>query len=498
MQRLLKHNLRVPLFSKLVALLSLFSIFPLFLVTVVVVALEQKFFWPGILTLCGLSGVIFAAALLLARHMTRPIQALMVAAERITKGDFSIFVDVTTHDELQDLAEAFNRMSEGMRSYSEIQVDEVMSEKAKTEGVIYSSEDAILMTDEEGKVVLVNPKARNLLELGDDTLNHLTGRPIWSFVKNDHLAVALREGIEGDAPKSTRIIDMSKDTLRRFFTLSTSLVNAPEGSATSYWIVLQLRNITAEKELDQLKDDFLQSLTHDLRSPMTAVRGYLQVLSEEMAGPINAEQRKMLRIMENASTKLLHIISNLLDSAKISAGKLRLSLTETDLRQLIPPTVEIMHSEAAKKKITLTLDMPEQMAALNIDPPLLERVMINLISNAIKFTPDGGFVTVKFVELKDRIQGQVIDNGPGIPKEFIDRLFKKFEQVNGTRGGTGLGLSNCKNILEAHFGQISVASKVGEGSTFTFWIPRDLEQNEKSEVYRTRSTPLSAQEQQAA
>lgn len=488
MRRFTLPNVRFSLFTKLVILLTLFSIIPLFIVTVIVVALDQKLFWPGILHLCGISGLIFVVALLLARHLTIPIQALMMAAERIGKGDFSIFVDVSTHDELQDLAEAFNRMSEGMRSYSEIQVDELMSEKAKTEGVIYSSEDGILMTDEQGEVLLLNPKARSILELMDESIDHLAGRPIWSFVKNDRLAVCLREAVEGDAPKSTRMLDLSQDTLRRFYSLSTSLVNAPENSNTSYWIVMQLRNVTAEKELDALKDDFLQSLTHDLRSPMTAVRGYLQVLSEEMAGPLNAEQKKMLRIMENASTKLLHIISNLLDSAKISAGKLRLALSECDLRQLVPPTVEIMHSEAAKKRLTLTLDMPENVHPVKLDASLIERVLINLISNAIKFTPEGGFITVKFSELKDRIQGQVIDTGPGIPQEYMDRMFKKFEQVKGTRGGTGLGLSNCKNILEAHYGQISVASKVGEGTTFTFFIPKDLDQNEKAEVFRTRTT----------
>src|SRR5258708_29775831 len=118
--------------------------------------------------------------------------------------------------------------------------------------------------------------------------------------------------------------------------VSTSRITPPEASGSGVWVVIVLRNITAEKELDQLKDDFLQSLTHDLRSPMTAVRGYLQVLGEEMAGPLNDEQKKMIRIMENASTKLLHIVSNLLDSAKMSAGKLKLNVAECNLRQILP------------------------------------------------------------------------------------------------------------------------------------------------------------------
>jgi signal transduction histidine kinase len=215
-----------------------------------------------------------------------------------------------------------------------------------------------------------------------------------------------------------------------------------------------------------------------------------------MAGPINPEQRKMLRIMENASTKLLHIVSNLLDTAKMSAGKLKINLAESNVRQIMPNTVELFHTEAAKKKITLTLDLPDEMSTINLDPNLLERVIINLVGNAIKFTPEGGFVTVKFTELSDRIQGQVSDSGAGFPPEFMSRIFKKFEQVSGTRGGTGLGLAICKFIVDAHFGEISVRSKQGEGTTFTFTIPKGLEQNERGDIFRVR--PQINPSQQAA
>jgi two-component system sensor histidine kinase ResE len=387
-------------------------------------------------------------------------------------------------------------MSEDLHQYREGHVDEQLAEKTKIEGIVYSSEDGIMLTDENGCVQLINPKAKTLLELEDDK-EGLSGRPIWSFVKNDRLAIALRDSVEGDTPKTKREVNLSAEGVRRYYLVSSSLINAPEGSGTNYWFVIQIRNITAEKELDQLKDDFLQSLTHDLRSPMTAVRGYLQVLGEEMAGPLNDEQKKMIHIMENASTKLLHIVSNLLDSAKMSAGKLRLNIAECNLRQILPNTVELFHTEAAKKKITLTLDMPEEMSLIKLDPQLIERVIINLIGNAIKFTPDSGFITVKVIELSDRIQTQVIDTGNGMPPEFLNRIFKKFEQASGTRGGTGLGLSICKFVVDAHYGEISVRSKQGEGTTFTFTIPKGLEQNERGEVFRIRSSSASSAAQAA-
>jgi len=421
----------------------------------------------------------------MARHLTQPILALKRAVQHIKLGDFSTLVDVSTHDELGDLADTFNSMSEDLHQYREVRVDELLAEKTKIEGIIYSSEDGIILTDEYGHVQLINPKAKTMLELGEEG-EELGGRPVWSFVKQDKLAIAIRECVEGDSPKTIREVNLSAEGVRRYYSISVSLINAPEGSGTNYWFVMQIRNITAEKELDQLKDDFLQSLTHDLRSPMTAVRGYLQVLGEEMAGPLNDEQKKMIRIMENASTKLLHIVSNLLDSAKMSAGKLRLNIMECQLRQVLPNTVEIFATEAGKKNITLTLDLPDVMGPIKLDPQLLERVVTNLIGNALKFTPDGGFITVKFIELSDRIQGQVIDTGNGIPPEFLNRIFKKFEQASGTRGGTGLGLAICKYVIDAHYGEISVRSKQGEGTTITFSIPKGLEQNERGEVFRIR------------
>ena len=487
----LKRPLRTSILAKTAVFIASFSLIPLFLITLSFILIHNEFLWPGVGIFSGFTIILLGVAYGFARHLTRPIRAMMRGVERIAQGDFSTFVDIQTHDELQDLANAFNGMSEDLKHYREVRVDEVVAEKAKTEGIIFSSEDGIILTDENGHVQLINPKAKSLLELEDEK-ESLSGRPVWSFMKNDRLAIAIRESVEGDSPKTKREVNLSAEGVRRYYLISSSLINAPEGSGTNYWFVMQIRNITAEKELDQLKDDFLQSLTHDLRSPMTAVRGFLQVLGEEMAGPLNNDQKKMIHIMENASTKLLHIVSNLLDSAKMSAGKLKLNIAECNLRQVVPNTVEIFHPEAAKKKITLTLDMPEQMSTIKLDPQLLERVIINLIGNAIKFTPDGGFITVKFTELSDKIQGQVIDTGNGMPPEFLNRIFKKFEQASGTRGGTGLGLSICKFIVDAHYGEMSVRSKQGEGTTFSFTIPKGLEQNERGEVFRIRPSASAA------
>jgi PAS domain S-box-containing protein len=488
----INEPLRFSLFGKIFVLVIMCSIVPMYSAVGLWCLASNEMHWKLLLATLPVTICMLVAAYMLAKHLTRPIRALMSGVERIAKGDFSPVNDPQTNDELQDLSMAFNRMVEDLRRFGEVRVDELVAEKAKTEGIIYSSEDGVVLTDQHGQVQLINPKALEVLGLVDENRESLSGRPIWSFVKDDRMSVSLRESVETSSAHASREVNLSAEGVRRYYLVSTSRINPPESSGYNIWVVIVLRNVTAEKELDQLKDDFLQSLTHDLRSPMTAVRGYLQVLSEEMAGPINAEQKKMLHIMENASTKLLHIVSNLLDTAKMSAGKLRMTLADCNLRQLVPNTVEIFHTEAAKKKITLTLDMPESISTVKVDPTMVERVLINLIGNAIKFTPEGGFVTVKFTELSDRIQGQVTDTGVGFPSEFMSRVFRKYEQVSGTRGGTGLGLAICKFIVDAHLGEINVRSKAGEGTTFTFSLPKDLEQNEKGEVFRVRSSSTAA------
>ena len=351
--------IRASIFAKIALFTALFSLVPLYADHLPIYSQKASAPLGRLGSLAIFTLAVLWGAIVMARHLTQPILALKRAVERIKQGDFSTFVEVSTHDELEDLAATFNSMSEDLHQYREVRVDELMAEKTKIEGIVYSSEDGIILTDEDGHVQLINPKAKTMLELEEES-EALGGRPVWSFVKQDKLAIAIRECVEGDSPKTIREVNLSAEGVRRYYSISVSLINAPEGSGTNYWFVMQIRNITAEKELDQLKDDFLQSLTHDLRSPMTAVRGYLQVLGEEMAGPLNDEQKKMIRIMENASTKLLHIVSNLLDSAKMSAGKLRLNIMECQLRQILPNTVEIFATEAGKKKITLTLDMPDR------------------------------------------------------------------------------------------------------------------------------------------
>jgi NtrC-family two-component system sensor histidine kinase KinB len=417
---------------------------------------------------------VFAAAALayaVARSLTRPIEILTDAARHIANKDFSHRVRVQTNDELHDLADTFNEMTTELERYDQMQVDKIVEEKTKTEAVIFSITDGILMTDREGRLQVANDQARAKLSLPEADWQ---GKPLTDFVQNQSVLEAFKNIPETDRKDRTKEVDLSVGDLSRYYLLSTGEVITQEKKEKIGFVAV-LRNITLEKELDRMKDDFLHSITHDLRNPMTSVRGFLKFLLDGVGGPLTPEQKKMLETMDRASHRLLILINDILDIAKLEAGRMTLNLSETDLRNLAQKNLEIAEGSALKKSIKLNLQCSEQLPRIWCDAELIERVFSNLISNALKFTPENGSVTVAITELVGELKVAVIDTGEGIPPEYLNKIFDKFQQVAGQRrGGTGLGLTICKHIVESHLGKIWVESKLTEGSHFIFTLPRTL------------------------
>lgn len=413
-------------------------------------------------------------AVFTAKGLIRPIITLTEAAKGIAKKDFSVRVDVRTHDELQQLGETFNEMTSELQRYDQMQVDKLVAEKTKTEAVIFSIADGIIMTDLEGKIQLANTRALDILDIPKDGWHE---KPLWDFVKHPVLQTSFESLIKNPRQKASKEIDMSVGDLMMYYKLSAEDVITPE-KKEKIGVVSVLRNITLEKELEKMKEDFLHSITHDLRNPMTSIRGFLKFLIDGVAGPVNEQQKKMLDTMDRASTRLLTLINDILDNAKFEAGKMNLNLGDVDFKHIAQRTMDLAEGQALKKSIRLIVDVPEDAPRIKGDPELLERVFINLVGNSLKFTPENGSITIKVESSGDDMKCSVIDTGEGIPAEYVGKIFDKFQQVAGQRkGGTGLGLTICKHIVEAHIGRIWAESKIGEGSKFIFTIPKNLTMN---------------------
>jgi len=426
---------------------------------------------------------IFGAALvglLTARGLSRPILNLIVGAGKVAGGDFTHKVVVRTHDELLTLADTFNFMTQKLKEYNDLQIDRIIAEKTKTEAVIYSIADGIVMTDFSGRIALMNRQAREMLQVsGEEVL----GKNLMDYIGDDRIAQSLREIMDQKEKTVVREIDLSQGPYRKFIKTGTNIVSTEKGK--NLGVVTVLRDVTLEKEIEKMKEDFVHSITHDLKSPMTSVRGFVEVLLDGSAGEINEEQREFLKIIDVSSQKLLGMINNILDVAKLETGKMKLSLTEFDTKETVERVIKIMAPQAVKSGVNLSSQGFESFPKIRADSDLMERVIMNLVSNAIKFTPAEGRVDIIGQDLPDRIQVTVADTGQGIPADFLDKVFDKFQQVGmggDEKRGTGLGLTIAKYGVEAHLGKIWVESEIGKGSRFSFWLPKNLVKNEKGEI----------------
>lgn len=242
------------------------------------------------------------------------------------------------------------------------------------------------------------------------------------------------------------------------------------------------------RKLDQMKDDFLSAISHELRTPLTSIKGYLKLLTGGMAGPLNDEQRDYAQTAASNSDRLLELINDLLDLSRLESGRAPLHLADEPVEAVLRNAVGVVKNLAAQKKVSLEVSPPEPKATAHVDREKMERLLINFLSNAVKFTPAGGRIEVAARrETRDGRPGwvwSVKDTGCGIPEEAVSRVFDKFYQVENANtrkvGGTGLGLAICTKIAEAHGGTVGVESRLGEGSVFFAFIPERPSEKEPS------------------
>ncbi len=410
------------------------------------------------------------AAALLARRLTLPLFALARAAEAVSRGDFTPNVSLSTRDELQELAETFNRMTAQLRTYSELQVDRIIAEQKKTEAILYSITDGILMLDEQGRIQLANRRAVEMLGL--DASSPVEGRAAASVCPEGPLRDAVQGLVENPKWDLLRDLDLSSEQHKRYVRIASRPVVTPQGAGLG--VLVALRDITLERELEKMKEEFLHYITHDLRNPLGSAMGFLDILLRGTAGVLNPEQHNIVSSVKRSSMRLMGMVNNILDIAKMESGRIRLQLKPTSIAGVAGRSISILESLAKAKKIQVELVAAEEFT-LDCDSDLLERVFTNLLGNAIKYTPEAGRITVSIVDEGAALKCCVSDTGEGIPKDYLERVFQKFEQVQGQRrGGTGLGLTISRFFVESHLGRIWVESQLGLGSHFYFTIPKGL------------------------
>jgi len=353
-------------------------------------------------------------------------------------------------------------------------------EKERMDQIVRNIGEGLVVVDNEGKVQLMNPAAEKLLGIKQGEGN---GVQISQIMKDEHMLALAKGPLGDDGDNITKEIELSSvsDETRRVLQSSSAVVENEEGKTVG--VVAVLSDITKQKRLDEMKSKFVAHVSHELRTPLLAMEESLGLLLGGAAGEITPEQEKFLSIGHRNIGRLSRLINDLLDVAKLEAGKMELHPITFEIADMVHHVTETVRSLAESKRVTIEEKYPGRNVQVEADADRLVQVVTNLLGNAIKFTPEGGKIILEVDP--DRVDLEVSqdtcvaiivqDTGAGIPMEEQNRIFNKFEQGNipqsAVANSTGLGLTIAKEIVELHKGKIWVESKEGEGSRFAFAIP---------------------------
>ncbi len=400
------------------------------------------------------------------------------AVEAMKKGAYDFIPKPFTPDQLRIVVhralekKALEEEAKRLRKEAEKSLKDVAKEKSKTHTIINSMTDGVLVVDKDGSIALLNPAATRFLSVSAE---EVLGKAI-DEIKVEELAHVIKEVLEKDTENLAGVsqeLQVQTEGREVFLRCHAVPVRDEEGALLGGVAVLQ--DITQLKELERMKADFVAMVTHELRAPVAAIEQQLTVILKGLAGEINERQARMLGRAKERAKGLLDLVKDLLDLSKIEAGMQVQYMEPVDIGGLLAKVVELMQPQAEQKGLTLEFELEDGLPSVNADAANMEGVFTNLISNAIKYTPEGGLVRVTGKREGGYIRIDVQDTGIGISEKDLPRIFERFYRVKTEKTrqivGTGLGLSIVKQVVDAHLGTIDVQSVENQGTCFTVKLP---------------------------
>lgn len=394
-------------------------------------------------------------AVLIAERTVRPIRHLTREARRMAGGDLSAPVIPTTRDEIGQLGHAFNRMAVELQE----RMDAVGEERRLLATVLSRMADGAVITDGAERVQLINPAAAGLL---DTTESEAVGRPFAQVARHHRLIDLWRRSNERGEEMEETIEMYRQDVFLR--AIVTPLDD--EGTEGSLTI---LQDLTRVRRLETVRRDFVSNLSHELRTPLASLKALVETLRAGALEDPKAAGR-FLNSVETEVDALTQMVQELLDLSRVESGQVPLNLVPADVREVLSRPAERLRPQAERAGLTLSVELPPDPPRVLADVERMQQVVINLLHNAIKFTPPGGRVNISAEAAGDEMIMSVRDTGVGIAAENLDRIFERFYKADRARsgGGTGLGLAIAKHIVQAHGGRIWAESMEGAGSSFYF------------------------------
>ena len=414
----------------------------------------------------ALCAVVGAGAYSLSKRLLRPVAALVAGAERVAAGDFSRPIPSLGWGELEVLGRTFNGMSDKIGRYQQLQVDRLLEEKAKVDALVRNIPGGVLLIGMDGSMTFANAAAVSVLGLDEKPERRVLPA---RFPEIKAIVEAVRRGAKRSDEARIAMSATNGETIATFACRAQPVLR----DGRDVGILIVMRDITSELELERMKEEFFHGVVHDLRGPITVIDGMVAMMKKMALGE---RESRYIDLARQASARLAGLVTNILDIAKLESGSMPLAPARFKASSLLTAVQEINRVPAESKGVVLEIEPSEETELIG-DIRLLDRVMMNLIGNALKFTPAGGRIALGAVKVGAEVEFYVRDTGPGIPADKLDAVFEKFKQLDrdaAARSGYGLGLSICKKIVEVHGGRIWADSQDGKGSRFAFRVPRGL------------------------
>ena len=423
-----------------------------------------------------LVGVLIAVLLsfFLGKSISAPLQSLTYGTQLVASGEFSHEIDVHSKDEIGELAESFNTMRERLRDT----IEEVNGEREKLDTVLTNMRDAVLAFTSDGFVIHSNNSAEELFSeefsSGTMTLDKcLEKLDIPLAVDGSRIELTTPDA----AAEITRDGYIFRDRIcdSRVYDVSFALIRYTSENGQASGSLIMIHDTTARYELDESRREFVANVSHELRTPLTSIKGATETVRSD--ADMDEETRNyFLDMVLSESDRMTSIVSDLLTLSRLDNKRTKWNIETFDVKQSLRHLCEVMLPNLDSHHHTLSLGFDKNVPSITADRQRVEQVFINILSNAIKYTPDGGHIDVKLMNAgADRVVVTISDNGIGIPEEDLSHLFERFYRVEKSRtqdaGGTGLGLAIAKELIEAHGGRITVTSEVGKGTSVAIELP---------------------------
>ncbi|MBK7243163.1 MAG: HAMP domain-containing protein [Saprospiraceae bacterium] len=431
---------------------------------------DKAVFWIALSgTMCFL--IAFILLVNLPSNIANPIKQLSESIKQIASKNYSERVHLESHSEFGQLAKSFNTMAEKLEEYNNSNLAKLMMEKKRIETLINNMHDPVIGLDENLKVIFANEEAIKIIGFSQaEMIGH-----------NTH-ELALTNDLVRSLIQDLKMVDNGKETKRKpikiytnnkegYFEKETLHISiTPTGEQLSQLIghVIILRNITEYKELDFAKTNFIATVSHEFKTPISSIKMSAQLLENELIGPLNEEQTNLLNSIKEDANRLLKFTGELLNMTQIESGNIQLSILPSDPKEILLFAIHATQTQADQKLIHFEINCPEHITAIQADTEKTTWVLTNLISNAIRYSYENSVIYLTVKQRDNKVEISVRDTGQGIAPQYKNKIFDRYFKVPGTKmEGTGLGLAISKEFIEAQGGNIMVESEFGLGSTFT-------------------------------